>query len=59
MYQSCMQGAVREKLVELKKSIVDDYKYKNNIKRMSASQKEKIIAENDEFKIYSALYDTL
>ena len=59
MYQSCMQGAVREKLLELKKNIIDEYKYANNIRRMSASQKERVIAENDEFKLYSALYDTL
>ena len=58
-YQSCMQKVVRQLLEHRKERVINDYKYMNNISRLTQKKKEELIKKDNLVKTYNCLEEKI
>ena len=55
-YQSCMQKVVDQLIENRQQRLIADYKYMNNINRLTEDKKKELIKADDKLKTYKLLY---
>ena len=58
-YQTVMMGAVNNELERVKERVIDEWKYINNKKRITKTQKEQLWANCERIKELNELYNSL
>lgn len=61
-YQTCMCGCLYQLIEDMENNFIDEFKTKNNIKRLTSEKKEiamNELAENEKYKELKAVYGEL